>query len=106
MVVVMFCSGGNPADALAYCTSNNQERDALMGIIIDELSDTDINDLLHYAAAHCDSNTIKKFLHRGADIMAIDSNQCLPMEVAIAYRNSMYCIIDSAMWYSSIICFT
>jgi ankyrin repeat protein len=46
------------------------------------------NALLHYAAAYCDRDIILNILQQGADIMAEDSEQRLPLEMAISYKNS------------------
>jgi hypothetical protein len=47
---------------------------------------------LHFASAFCISNTILKILQRGADIMAVDSKNRLPLELAIANNNSKFLI--------------
>jgi hypothetical protein len=47
-----------------------------------------LNELLHCAAAYCNRHIILNILQRGADIMAGDSNHCLPLEAAIANKNS------------------
>jgi hypothetical protein len=81
------CSGGNPADALSHASSK-EEREALLGIMIEGTTTARLTELLHYVAAYCDRDIILSILQRGADIMAEDSEQRLPLEMAIAYKNS------------------
>jgi ankyrin repeat protein len=60
-----------------------------MGVMmIDGAEESNINELLHCAAAYCDRDTILQILQRGADIMAKDAKHCLPLEVAIINKNS------------------
>jgi ankyrin repeat protein len=59
-----------------------------MGVMIEVAQESNMNVLLHSAAACCDRDTILQLLQRGADIMAKDSKHCLPLEVAIANKNS------------------
>jgi ankyrin repeat protein len=67
-----------------------------MGIMMDGTNETTrINALLHSAAANCSKDTILKILQRGADIMAGDSNHRLPLEAAIANKNSKYIFLQS-----------
>jgi hypothetical protein len=47
-----------------------------------------LNALLQYAAVNCDRDIILNILQRGADIMAEDSEQRLPLQMAIDYKNS------------------
>jgi ankyrin repeat protein len=61
--------------------------------MIDASEESNLNALLYCAAALCDRDTILKILQRGADIMAGNSNHRLPLEVAIAHKNSKYLFI-------------
>jgi hypothetical protein len=99
-----FSSGASPAEALDFI-DGKEEKAKLMDIMLDTATNSNINAkkmdyvcmLLHCAVAHCDSDTIAKILHMGADIMMKDSKQSLPLEVAIAYRNSKFIICKLAL---------
>jgi ankyrin repeat protein len=74
------------------------EQSKLFEMIIDCTKEININrqhvnfengqTLLHYAAAHSSSDTILKILHRGGNLMVEDMKNCLPLEKALANKNS------------------
>jgi hypothetical protein len=78
-------TGFDPAESMTF---NKEKQAELIDAMMDDIKEPDINALLHYASAYCNSGTILKALHMGADIMAENSLHCLPLEVAIANKNS------------------
>jgi hypothetical protein len=61
-----------------------------MGVMIEVAQESNMNVLLHSAAAFCERDTILNILQRGADIMAENANHRLPLEVAIDHKNSKF----------------
>jgi hypothetical protein len=91
------CSGADPAEAFELI-DGNEKKAKLMDIMLDAASyindNAKVKDYLgmqlHDAVAQsqCTSVTILKILIKGVDIMETDSKQRLPLEVAIAHKNS------------------
>jgi hypothetical protein len=67
--------------------SDKKERAAIIIDIIGATKKPNIDGLLLWAAAYCDSDTILKILKWGADFMA---KHCLPLELTDAENNSKY----------------
>jgi hypothetical protein len=83
-----FCPGADLAEAMTSTISDTKKRAAIMGALIHSAKESDMNVLLHCAAAFCNRDAILNILERKADIMVKDSKLCLPLEVAIVNKNS------------------
>jgi hypothetical protein len=94
------CSGADPSEAFELI-DGKEKKSKLKDIMLDAASYSNVNAKfkdymcmeLHDAVAQCNSDTILKILIRGEDIMETDSKQRLPLEVAIANKNSKFNII-------------
>jgi hypothetical protein len=93
-------SGANPAEAFEVI-DRKEEKAKLLDTMLDAASYMNANSKfkdylcmqLHDVVAQYNKYTIIKILNLGADIMVKDANQCLPLEVAIANKNSKSLII-------------